>query len=131
MRTPEGAASARSAQREDVSVITCYLRYEIATGKTAEFEDYARRWVDLVARFGGCHHGYYLPHESASDIAIALFSFKSLADYEAYRGSSAADPECQQAYRMAEKSGCIRRYERQFLKPLGPALRTPIKGGNR
>lgn len=106
-------------------MITCYLRYEIVAGKEAEFEVYARLWVDLVERFGGCHHGYYLPHESASDLAVALFSFASLAAYEVYRKRSATDPECQEAYRFAEKSQCIRRYERQFLKPLSSALLAP------
>ncbi len=99
-------------------VITCYLRYKIDPSKVADFEEYARRWIPLVERFGGTHHGYYLPHESANDLAVALFSFPSLADYETYREQSAIDVECQAAYELAEQSGCIRRYDRQFLRPL-------------
>jgi hypothetical protein len=30
---------------------------------------------------GGTHHGYFLPDEGANNIAYALFSFPSLADY--------------------------------------------------
>jgi len=54
-------------------------------------------WLELIPRFGGKHHGYFLPHESAHDLAIALFSFPSLADYEVYRRDSLIDPECQKA----------------------------------
>lgn len=99
-------------------MITCYLRYEIAAGKVADFEVYARRWMPLVEEFGGTHHGYYVTHESASDLAVALFSFPSLAAYEQYRQDSERSATCQDAYRFAEESGCISRYERQFLRPV-------------
>ena len=39
----------------------------------------------LVPRLGGTHHGYFLPHESPNDLALALFSFPLLAAYEEYR----------------------------------------------
>lgn len=99
-------------------MITCYLRYQLDPAKVDIFEDYARRWVELVPKFGGEHHGYFLPGESANDVAVALFSFPSLAAYEQYRSDSMADPECQAAYQLAEETGCIRRYDRQFLRPL-------------
>jgi len=99
-------------------MITCYLTYEIDPAKTADFEAYARMWLALVPRFGGTHHGYFLPHESANDLAVALFSFPSLAAYEAYRVASAEDPDCQRAYRHALETGCIRRYDRRFLRPV-------------
>ncbi|WP_280429962.1 NIPSNAP family protein [Nocardia brasiliensis] len=41
--------------------------------------------MELVERHGGTHHGYFLPAEGASDKALALFSFSSLAAYEEYR----------------------------------------------
>lgn len=59
-------------------MITCCLTYRIDPFKTVEFEQYARRWIPLVARFGGVHHGYYLPCEGANDVAMALFSFSNL-----------------------------------------------------
>lgn len=99
-------------------MITCYLRYKIDMYKVAEFEAYARMWVKLVERFGGAHHGYYLPHESNSDLAVALFSFPSLAAYETYRTESMTDPECKEAYAHAERTRCIISYERQFLRPI-------------
>ncbi len=99
-------------------MITCYLRYELRPDRLAEFEEYARRWIALVEKFGGTHHGYFLPHESANDSAVALFSFPSLAAYEQYRVDSADDPDSVRAYQFAEETQCIRRYERQFLRPL-------------
>ncbi|WP_457028529.1 NIPSNAP family protein [Kitasatospora sp. P5_F3] len=99
-------------------MITVHLKYEIDPDKLADFEEYGRRWVKLVDRFGGDHHGYFLPSEGDSDIAYALFSFGSLAEYEQYRNASFTDPECLAAFELARTTGCIRRYERRFLKPL-------------
>ncbi len=99
-------------------MITVHLKYEIDPYKLADFEEYGRRWVKLVHRFGGTHHGYFLPSEGDSDIAYALFSFESLAAYEEYRHASFQDPECLAAFELARVTGCIKRYERRFLKPL-------------
>lgn len=66
-------------------MVTCCLRYIIDSDKLEAFEAYARMWIPLVGKFGGVHHGYFLPHEGASNVALALFSFPSLAAYEEYR----------------------------------------------
>lgn len=100
------------------TMVTCYLRYVIDPYKVAEFEQYGRMWIPLVNRFGGTHHGYFLPHEGASNIAIALFSFPSLAAYEEYRERIADDAECQEAFRYANQTRCIVSYERSFMKPV-------------
>jgi hypothetical protein len=99
-------------------VITCYLRYIIDPDKVAEFEEYGRMWIPLVERFGGRHHGYFLPHEGANNVALALFSFPSLADYERYRAATAEDAECQRAYEFARRTRCIVSYERSFMRPV-------------
>ncbi|MEV0528548.1 NIPSNAP family protein [Streptomyces sp. NPDC050439] len=99
-------------------MITVHLKYEIDPDRIADFEEYGRRWVVLVNRLGGDHHGYFLPSEGDSDIAYALFSFPGLAEYERYRAESATDPECQEAVELARRTQCIRRYERRFLRPL-------------
>jgi hypothetical protein len=99
-------------------MITCYLRYVIDPYKLHEFETYARLWIPLVERFGGTHHGYFLPHEGGNNVAVALFSFPSLATYEDYRHRSQADPECQAAYAFAERIRCIVSYERSFMRPV-------------
>ena len=99
-------------------MITCYLTYEIDPDRVSEFEEYAKRWITLIERFGGTHHGYFLPHESANDLAVALFSFSSLADYEKYRTDSMSDADCLATFKYATDTQCIRRYDRQFLRPV-------------
>lgn len=99
-------------------MITCYLRYVIDPNLLVEFEAYARMWIPLVDKFGGKHHGYFLPSEGANNIALALFSFPSLAAYEKYRLESASDAECQQAFAYATETRCIVSYERSFFRPV-------------
>lgn len=99
-------------------MITCYLKYIINPYKIKEFEIYAKMWIPLVNKFGGTHHGYFLPHEGASNIAVALFSFPSLSAYEDYRVKMSNDSECTVAFDHAEKTRCIISYERTFMKPI-------------
>lgn len=99
-------------------MITCYLRYTIDPYQLEAFERYAKMWIPLVSRFGGVHHGYFLPHEGANNIAIALFSFPSLAAYEQYRDTIRTDPDCRAAFAWAEETRCIVSFERSFMKPV-------------
>ena len=99
-------------------MVTCYLRYVIDPLKLDDFEHYARLWIPLVERFGGRHHGYFLPHEGANNIAVALFSFPTLADYEIYRQQAANDPDCQAAMSHYESTQCYLSYERSFMRPV-------------
>ena len=101
-------------------VITCVVEYTIDPAQVAVFERFARAWMGLVDQHGGQHHGYFLPAEGASDRALALFSFPSLADYEVYRGLFGVDPEFIAADRIRDESGCVLRYERTFMRPLLP-----------
>ncbi|MDM0082811.1 NIPSNAP family protein [Variovorax sp. J31P179] len=99
-------------------MVTCYLRYLIDPFKLEEFEHYGKLWIPLVEKFGGKHHGYFLPSEGANNIALAMFTFPSLAAYEEYRTLSAADAECQTAFKYAEDTRCILSYERSFFRPV-------------
>lgn len=99
-------------------MITCYLRYIVDPYKLEEFERYAKLWIPLVEKFGGTHHGYFLPSEGANNVALALFSFPSLTDYERYRQDSFVDAECQAAFKYAEETRCVLSYERSFLRPV-------------
>ncbi|CAL9621995.1 NIPSNAP family protein [Streptomyces sp. enrichment culture] len=102
-------------------MITCVVEYVIDPAKIEAFEEFGRRWMDLVDRHGGTHHGYFLPAEGASDKAFALFSFPSLAAYEQYRALFGTEPEFIAADRIRDESGCVLRYERTFMRPLLPA----------
>ncbi len=99
-------------------MITCYLNYIIDPKKIKEFEHYAKLWIPLVEKFGGNHHGYFLPSEGANNVALALFTFPSLALYEKYRLNSFKDEECQKAFKYAEDTDCIISYERSFFRPI-------------
>jgi hypothetical protein len=99
-------------------MITCVVDYVIDPSKIEAFEAFAKRWIDLVNRHGGRHHGYFLPSEGASDRALALFSFPSLADYEKYRSRFGVDQEFVEADRIRDESGCVVRYDRSFMRPL-------------
>ena len=99
-------------------MVTCYLRYVIDPYKVDDFEKYAKMWIPLVDKFGGTHHGYFLPYEGANNIAFALFSFPSLADYEEYRNKIKSDPDCQEAFAHAKKTRCIVSFERSFMRPV-------------
>lgn len=99
-------------------MVTCYLRYVIDPNKLSEFEHYAKLWIPLVNKFDGQHHGYFLPSEGANNIALALFSFPSLAKYEQYRIDSLEDEACMAAFNYAKQTGCVLSYERSFFKPV-------------
>lgn len=99
-------------------MVTCHLRYVIDPYKLKEFEHYGKTWIPLVEKFGGTHHGYFLPSEGANNIAMAMFTFPSLALYEEYRTKLLTDPECAAAFKYAEDTRCILSYERTFFRPV-------------
>jgi hypothetical protein len=109
-------------------VITCVVEYVIDPAKIDAFERFARRWMELVNLRGGTHHGYFLPAEGASDQALALFSFPSLAAYEQYRALFGTDPEFVAADRIRDESGCVLRYQRTFMRHCFPGSRK--RGGS-
>ncbi len=60
---------------------------------------------------------FYLTKEPMI-LAVALFSFPSLATYEKYREDSFKDKECLEAFEYATKTKCIVSYERSFMRPV-------------
>jgi len=86
--------------------------------KVGDFEAYAKRWLSIVPRLGGTHHGYFLPGEGANNVALAIFSFASLAAYEEYRLKIDQDAECQAAFDLEKRNRSILSYERSFMRPL-------------
>ena len=114
-----------------MSVITCFLRYTINPDKLADFEHYARVWMALIEKFGGTHHGYFVPgvdppaaafsfpgigEPGPDHIAVASFSFPSVESYETYRREVADDPECLSVTRHYEQTRCFIKYERTFMR---------------
>lgn len=101
-------------------MITCLVDYQIDPSRIAEFERFCRLWFDLTPKFGGVHHGYFLPGEGASDRALALFSFDSLAAYEQFKVKAATDEDVIAANRLRDTGAGVIRWDRTFFRPLLP-----------
>ena len=101
-------------------MITCVVHYTINPTEAAAFETFARRWIELVDQHGGQHHGYFLPAEGASDKALALFTFPSLADYEEDPElyAAALNADFVAADKIRDDINCVIRHERTFMRPL-------------
>lgn len=98
--------------------ITCCIRYRIDPYQRDEFAEYARNWLSIIPACGGELHGYWLPHEGTNDIALAMISFASLAEYEAYRARLRTDTDGAANFEMAHAQKFILSEERTFLEPV-------------
>ena len=120
----------------DAHPVTCQIRYTLDLNKLSAFVTYARTWTVLVERYGGIHHGYFIPQvapdgiglsfpglgcDGPADVAVAMFTFPDEESYRRYREMVAADPECQSAVALVRETGCFTRYERLFLEPVAAA----------
>ncbi|NGX52843.1 MAG: hypothetical protein KR126chlam5_01149 [Candidatus Anoxychlamydiales bacterium] len=119
-------------------MFTCLIRYVVDHNKREEFEKYACTWMRLIEKYGGIHHGYFLPVKNSneapnpsfsfpgigengpSNVAVALFSFSSLEKYEAYRKEIKNDEESRSITAHFKETQCFVSYERSFLQPLFP-----------
>ncbi len=117
-------------------MFTCVIRYRVEPGKQAEFREYAQAWIGLIRKYGGIHHGYFVPgteehafpdpsfsfpglgSAAPADVAFALFSFPTVAAYDRYRSAVAEDEECKTATRRFNEAPCFSAYERSFLTPI-------------
>jgi hypothetical protein len=99
-------------------MITCLVDYQIDPGRIAQFERFCRLWFELTPKFGGTHHGYFLPGEGSSDRALALFSFHSLSAYEQFKLRAAANQDVVAANRLRDTEAGVIRWDRSFFRPL-------------
>jgi len=114
-------------------VITCFIRYTVEMDKLAEFELYARVWMRLIEKYGGRHHGYFVPGEAPpsapfsfpglgedgpDNVAVAMFSFPNVEAYEKYRREVSSDPECIAITKVRDETQCFTKYERTFMRVL-------------
>ncbi len=96
--------------------VTVFIHYRIDPFKRDLFEEYAKRWHEIVPANGGELLGYWMPHEGTNDIAYALISFDSLASYEAYRERLRADEAGAANFGFAESERFIQSETRTFLR---------------
>jgi NIPSNAP len=117
--TSEGAGryNARSQLRaRRPMTITVFIRYQLDPYKRDGFEDYARRWLDIIPRCGGNVVGYWMPHEGSNNIAFGLISLDSLAAYEDYRSRLLRDGDGAANFALAQKERFLLAEERTFLR---------------
>jgi hypothetical protein len=110
--------------------ITCQIRYTLDLSKLSVFERYARTWIVLVERYGGIHHGYFIPratpvgaglsfpwrgYDGRADVAIAMFTFPDEESYRRYREMVVIDPV--PISRGTRSRDWLLRHERLFLEP--------------
>jgi hypothetical protein len=100
------------------------IRYTIDRHTMADFETYARRWMEggIIRRCGGDPLGYFLPKKGfggADNVALAMIGFENLAAYEAYRSKLMTDPDSNANLAFGEKSGCILVEDRSWFYRLG------------
>lgn len=98
--------------------VTCCIRYVIDPFQRDAFAAYAQAWNEIIPRCGGDLLGYFLPHEGTNNVALALISFASLADYETYRARIKADAAGMANFRMAQEKRFILEETRTFLEPV-------------
>jgi len=96
--------------------ITAFIRYQLDPFKQHHFEQYSKRWLDVIPKCGGNLLGYWMPHEGTNNIAYGLISFDSLASYETYRARLKSDPAGASNFRFAEEQQFILAEERTFLR---------------
>ena len=100
--------------------ISVFIPYQLDPFKRAGFEEYARRWIAIIAKCGGNLVGYWMPHEGTNNVAFALISFENLGAYESYRATrrQASNGEfrlcrgkqihpCREAHVPAESDGVV------------------------
>jgi len=56
-------------------MFTCFIRYYVDPDKLSEFKEYARAWIFLIQKYGGIHHGYFIPGIEADDMPSAALAF--------------------------------------------------------
>ena len=113
--------------------VTCQIRYTLDLNQLSAFETYARAWIVLIERYGGVHHGYFIPrtspdvmgasfpglgYDGPTDVAVAMFTFPNEEAYRNYREVVASDPECHAMATLVRETHCFTRYERLFLRPV-------------
>lgn len=116
--------------------VTCEIRHRLDSTRISEFEAYAQIWIKLIERYGGEHHGYFMPREKPAgakecfeglasegpaDVAIAIFTFPDEAAYLRYRHQAARDPDGVAANARFGEDPPFISYERLFLRPITEA----------
>ncbi len=98
--------------------IVCCIDYRLDPFRLADFERYAEQWAEAIPGAGGDLIGYFMPHEGANYVGMALIGFDSLAAYEVYRTRLKATAAGKANFDFARDNHFILKERRTFLRPV-------------
>jgi hypothetical protein len=99
-------------------MITLFLRYTIDPNKLADIQKYAEDEQIPIRESGGKILGYFMPTDfaGATNEAIGLIDFPSLAEYEIYRAKLAAHPLHKKYVEVLQSTGALLAIERSLVQ---------------
>jgi hypothetical protein len=99
-------------------LITLFLRYTIDPNKLSDIKKYAADEQTPIIESGGTILGYFMPTDfaGATNEAIGLIEFPSLAEYEIYRAKLAAHPLHRQYVAALESTGALLSIHRSLVQ---------------
>jgi hypothetical protein len=102
-------------------MLTLSIRYTFDPNKTADFKAYVDAEMEPIRRSGGAAIQYFLPTDfsGATDEALGLIDFQSLADYERYRTALATDADHKENVQRLEQSGAVLSMMRSIIRKVG------------
>ena len=56
----------------DSQAVTCQIRYTLNLAQLGVFKTYAQTWISLIERYGGIHHGYFIPRVNPDEVGASF-----------------------------------------------------------
>jgi len=99
-------------------MLTLSIRYTIDPNKFNDFKEYVEAELEPIRKSGGKIVGYFYPTEfsGATNEALGLIDFPSLAEYEVYRKALADDPGHKRSVTRLQQSGAVIAMNRSILE---------------
>ena len=109
---------------EAFTLITLFLRYTIDPNELSDIAKYAADEQVPIRESGGKILGYFMPTDfaGATNEAIGLIDFPSLAEYEVYRAKLAAHPLHKKYVEVLEGTGALLSIHRSLVQRVESSL---------
>jgi hypothetical protein len=105
------------------TLITLFLRYTIDPNKLSDIAKYSADEQVPIRECGGKILGYFLPTDfaGATNEAIGLIDFPSLAEYEIYRAKLTDNPLHQKYVEVLQSTGALISIQRSIVQRVEPS----------
>jgi hypothetical protein len=99
-------------------LITLFLRYTIDPNKLSDIAQYSADEQIPIRESGGKILGYFMPTDfaGATNEAIGLIDFRSLAEYEIYRAKLASHPLHKKYVKVLQSTGALLSIHRSLVQ---------------